>query len=92
MRAVQDFTNYGDANDTVVLAYDATVGFGVASGDVVTVAVVFGGVADGVAPFKTWLDPDQIDFPDGEVRVGESSLPFTFLETVREGIVINLTI
>lgn len=92
VRAVNDLTDYEDLNDTVVLAYDATVGFGIASGDVASVAVVFGGVADGVAPFKTWLDPDQIDFPGGEVRVGGSALSFTFLETVRERIVINLTI
>lgn len=92
VRAVQDITDYGDGEDTVVLAYDATIGFGVASGEVASAAVVFGGIAQGVAPFKTWLDPDQIDFPDGEVRVGESPISFTFLETVRERIVINLTI
>lgn len=92
VRAVLDLTDYEDAEDTVVLAYDATIGFGIASGAVASVAIVFGGVADGVAPFKTWLLSNQIQFPDGEIRVGETDLTFTFFQTVRERIVINLTI
>ncbi|MBY3434820.1 phage tail protein [Rhizobium laguerreae] len=92
LREIRDVTDYGDAETTVELVYEASVAFGVASGTVATAAIVFGGVSIAGKPFKVWLTPDQIDFPDGETRVGESAVAFTFRETVRERIVINLTI
>ncbi|WP_312414067.1 hypothetical protein [Shinella sp.] len=92
LREITDVTDYDDGDDTVSLKYEVSIAAGMATGDVATTAVVFGGVAQGVAPFKAWLNPDQIDFPDGEVRVGQLPVSFTLLETVRERIVINLTI
>lgn len=92
LREVRDITDYEDAEDTVTLLYEASVAFGKASGDVSSVAVVFGGQSTANKPAKAWLTPDEIEFPDGEIRAGTSDLSFTFFQTVRERIVINLTI
>jgi len=92
LREVRDITDYLAAETTVELVYEASVAFGAAEGDVASVAVVFGGQSTANKPAKPWLTPDEIEFPDGEIRVGASALPFTFFETVRERIVVNLTI
>lgn len=92
LHEVADVTDYGSLGVDVELVYEASVAFGEAVGAVASVAVVFGGVSAANKPFKAWLTPAEIEFPDAEIKVGESALALTFLKTVRERIVVNLTI
>lgn len=92
LRAVRDVTDYEDGLDTVDLVYEVSAAFGAAVGDVSSVAIVFGGHSTANKPARPWLAPDEIDFPDGEIRVGASALAFSFQETVRERVIVNLTI
>jgi len=92
LREVRDVTDYEDSEETVTLAYEASIAFGMAAGDAATAAVVFGGVSTANKPARAWLSTDEIEFPDGEVRVGETAMTFSLQKTIRERITINLTI
>ncbi|WP_105403414.1 phage tail protein [Neorhizobium sp. T7_12] len=92
LREVRDITDYEDVSDTVELVYEASIAFGAASGDAASVAVVFGGQSTANKPAKPWLSPAEIDFPDGDIHVGTTAAVFSFQRTIREHVVIHLTI
>lgn len=92
LRETLDVTDYNSPASTVTLVYEVSIAFGAATGSVATVALVFGGRSTANKPYRAWLTPAEIEFPEGEVRVGESILAFDLQQTVRESITINLTI
>lgn len=76
------------------MRYDVLTGFGDAYGETVaSVAVVLNGEpVDPSIPFKRWLEPDEIVFPNGEIRIGQTAFAHTFMATVRENILFTLGI
>jgi hypothetical protein len=90
-----DMTAAGAASTAPrVIRYEVRTRFGTGTGKTCgKIALSFGGKAKaGLKPFEPWLEPDQIEFPDGEIRVGESHYTIAFMTSVREHIILNLTL
>jgi hypothetical protein len=77
-----------------IVSYDVRTGFGDGAGSSVqTGSLVYGArTKAGVKPYKRWLLPSEVEFPDGEIRVGEPAFDFSLMKTVREFCTVNFNV
>lgn len=82
------------SGSVVTLHYDIRTGFGDGAGSAVrSVSLIFGGrAAPGVKPFQRYLLPNQITFPDEEIRLGDIDVTIDMKKTIREFFAVGLLI
>ena len=84
--------------DEVFLQFGVRTGFGDGAGETCATVklVVNGRPATGLKPGLQWLEAGQIAFEDGvdeaDITVGSAALSITFGRTIRERVVVTLTI
>lgn len=81
------------ATESISVIYTVRTGFGDGYGrEAASIAVVFGLVsADGVPPFKAWLEPDEVAVGSGRI-VGMTTFVHAFQQTVRETVELTLVV